>query len=218
MPIGRRSRPDRDRGRELGEVRATGKAGLVVDGRDDEQQAGIGLIGNAGPEHGEYDLYVEPAIGARCGRKTRHAQSEQEHHGEPPQALPAARIAGASAMVEPKQGAIGKNEPRSILPPMQTRKDRGGQPAAFAAAHRKLVVERARPAKNSAVNARMASAATSRDRVTSAIELFRELGQQGEQVAHQTIVGDGEDRRGRVGIDGDDDLAVLHAGEVLDGA
>ena len=55
--------------------------------------------------------------------------------------------------------------------------------------------------------------------------LFAELGQLGlelrqhlEQVADQAVIGDLEDRRLLVLVDGDDDLAVLHAGEVLDGA
>ena len=39
-----------------------------------------------------------------------------------------------------------------------------------------------------------------------------------EQVADQAVIGDLEDRRFFVLVDGDDHLAVLHAGEMLDGA
>src|SRR5271169_5640743 len=50
--------------------------------------------------------------------------------------------------------------------------------------------------------------------------LFREcrleLGQHLEEIADQAIVGDLEDRRFFVLVDGDDDLRVLHAGEMLD--
>ena len=45
-----------------------------------------------------------------------------------------------------------------------------------------------------------------------------QLGQQLEHVAHQPIVGDREDRRVGVLVDGDDHFRVLHAGKVLDGA
>src|SRR5664279_1897897 len=38
------------------------------------------------------------------------------------------------------------------------------------------------------------------------------------KVADQTIVGNREDRRVRILVDGDDDLGFLHSGEVLDGA
>src|SRR5205085_473889 len=52
----------------------------------------------------------------------------------------------------------------------------------------------------------------------SAIEGLGELRKQGEQIADQSVVGDGEDRGLRVGVDGDDDLAFLHASKVLDRA
>src|SRR5579859_3845595 len=39
-----------------------------------------------------------------------------------------------------------------------------------------------------------------------------------EQIGHQTVIGDLEDRRLFVLVDGDDHLAVLHAGQMLDGA
>src|SRR5688572_5014533 len=48
-------------------------------------------------------------------------------------------------------------------------------------------------------------------------ELGFELRQQLEEVADESIVGDLEDRRFRVLVDRDDDLAVLHAGQMLDG-
>lgn len=47
------------------------------------------------------------------------------------------------------------------------------------------------------------------------------LGQEGHDlvdVAHDAEVGDAEDRRELVFVDGDDVLALLHAGEVLDGS
>ncbi len=39
-----------------------------------------------------------------------------------------------------------------------------------------------------------------------------------KQIADQAVVGDLEDRRFLVLVDGDDDLGVLHAGQMLDGA
>jgi len=45
-----------------------------------------------------------------------------------------------------------------------------------------------------------------------------QLGQRLVQVGHQAVVGDLEDGRLGVGVDGDDDLAALHAGQVLVGA
>lgn len=47
------------------------------------------------------------------------------------------------------------------------------------------------------------------------VERLREFGQGLEQVADQPVVGDLEDRRLRVLVEGDDDLAVLHPGQVL---
>ena len=52
----------------------------------------------------------------------------------------------------------------------------------------------------------------------AALELFGELGHELEQVADQAVVGDLEDRRLLVLVDRDDHLAVLHPGQVLDGA
>src|SRR5690242_4207610 len=49
-------------------------------------------------------------------------------------------------------------------------------------------------------------------------KLRGEFGQRGVKIGHQTIVGDLEDRRLLVLVDGDDDLRVLHPGEVLDRA
>src|SRR4051794_22930469 len=50
------------------------------------------------------------------------------------------------------------------------------------------------------------------------LELVRQLGHDLEQVADQAVVGDLEDRRLLVLVDRDDDLRVLHPGQVLDGA
>ena len=49
-------------------------------------------------------------------------------------------------------------------------------------------------------------------------QLLRQLRHDLEQVAHEAVVGDLEDRRLGVLVDRDDHLAVLHAGEVLDRA
>src|SRR5688500_2103310 len=49
-------------------------------------------------------------------------------------------------------------------------------------------------------------------------ELLGQLRDDLEQVADQADVGDLEDRRVLVLVDGDDDLAVLHSGKVLDRA
>src|SRR5204863_4319294 len=48
------------------------------------------------------------------------------------------------------------------------------------------------------------------------LQLCLQLRQYLEQVRHQSVVGDLEDRRLAVLVDGDDHLAVLHAGEMLD--
>src|SRR5438132_12376400 len=48
-------------------------------------------------------------------------------------------------------------------------------------------------------------------------ELGVELGHQLEEIADEAVIGDLEDRRLLVLVDGDDDLRVLHPGEVLDG-
>src|SRR5450631_3665596 len=45
-----------------------------------------------------------------------------------------------------------------------------------------------------------------------------ELGNGGEQILDETVVGDAEDRRLFVLVDRDDDLGVLHAREMLDRA
>src|SRR5688572_16851572 len=49
-------------------------------------------------------------------------------------------------------------------------------------------------------------------------ELLLELRQDLEQVADQAVIGDLEDRRLLVLVDRDDDLGILHAGEMLNGA
>ena len=51
-----------------------------------------------------------------------------------------------------------------------------------------------------------------------AVELFGELRQNLEEVRHEAEVGDLEDRRLLVLVDGADHAAVLHPGEVLDRA
>src|SRR3954462_1838773 len=58
---------------------------------------------------------------------------------------------------------------------------------------------------------------SSRSRLLLA-ELGLEFRHHLEQVADQAVIGHLEDRRLLVLVDGDDDLAVLHAGQVLDGA
>src|SRR4029077_7513580 len=52
----------------------------------------------------------------------------------------------------------------------------------------------------------------------AAIELGGELGEDLEQIADEAVIGDLEDRRLLVLVDRDDDLRILHAGEMLDGA
>ena len=52
----------------------------------------------------------------------------------------------------------------------------------------------------------------------SASKFGRQFGQRLEQIGHQAVIGDLEDRRFLILIDRHDDLAVLHAGEMLDGA
>src|SRR5271167_1581457 len=47
-------------------------------------------------------------------------------------------------------------------------------------------------------------------------ELRGELGQRRVKIGDQAVVGDLEDRRLLVLVDGDDDLGVLHAGQMLD--
>src|SRR4051794_22017523 len=77
----------------------------------------------------------------------------------------------------------------------------------------------ASPVRKRTKKARNAAIAMSvRPRRTSAIEGPGQLRQQREQVADEAVVGDTEDRRRRIGVDGDDDFAFLHAGEMLDGA
>src|SRR5664280_1811880 len=44
-----------------------------------------------------------------------------------------------------------------------------------------------------------------------------EFGHGGEQVLHEPVVGNAEDRRLLVLVDGDDDLRILHTRKVLDG-
>src|SRR4029079_19034803 len=45
-----------------------------------------------------------------------------------------------------------------------------------------------------------------------------ELGHRLEEIGDEAVIGDLEDRRFLILVDGDDDLRVLHAGQVLDGA
>src|SRR5690242_4862703 len=52
----------------------------------------------------------------------------------------------------------------------------------------------------------------------SQLQCLLQFRQELEQVADQAIVGDREDRRVGILVDGDDDLRILHAGEVLDRA
>src|SRR3954467_2064349 len=52
--------------------------------------------------------------------------------------------------------------------------------------------------------------------MSGALQFRRQLRQRGEQICHQAVIGDLEDRRFLVLVDRHDDLAVLHAGEVLD--
>src|SRR5580692_7633717 len=47
-------------------------------------------------------------------------------------------------------------------------------------------------------------------------ERLHEIRQQREQIADQAVIGDLKNRRLSILVDGDDDLAVLHAGEMLD--
>ena len=49
-------------------------------------------------------------------------------------------------------------------------------------------------------------------------EFVGELRQRLEEIGDQAVIGDLEDRRLLVLVDGDDDLGILHAGEMLDGA
>ena len=50
------------------------------------------------------------------------------------------------------------------------------------------------------------------------LEFLLQLRQDGEEVADEAVIGDLEDRRLLVLVDGDDDLGILHAGKMLDGA
>src|SRR5271170_4219483 len=50
------------------------------------------------------------------------------------------------------------------------------------------------------------------------IELGCELRQGLVEIGYQSVIGDLEDRRFLVLVDGDNDLRILHAGEVLNGA
>src|SRR4051812_6113749 len=68
----------------------------------------------------------------------------------------------------------------------------------------------------SSPRARRSACSASRARGRS--KLFGQLRHQLEQIADQAEVGDLEDRRFLVLVDGDDQLAILHAGEVLDRA
>src|SRR6476619_5442544 len=53
---------------------------------------------------------------------------------------------------------------------------------------------------------------------STASKSLDELGDGGEQILLEAVVGDAEDRRLGILVDRDDDLRVLHAGEVLDRA
>src|SRR5215470_16830509 len=57
-----------------------------------------------------------------------------------------------------------------------------------------------------------------RPRAAALAELGGERGNDLEQIADQAVVGDLEDGRFGILVDSNDDFAVLHAGEVLDGA
>src|SRR5690606_33787934 len=50
------------------------------------------------------------------------------------------------------------------------------------------------------------------------LELAFKLGQDFKEVADQSVVGDLEDRRIGILVDGDDVAGILHAGQVLDGS
>ena len=50
------------------------------------------------------------------------------------------------------------------------------------------------------------------------LERFFKLRQDGEKITDEAVVGNLEDRGFLVLVDGDDDLRVLHAGQMLDGA
>src|SRR5262245_17806716 len=50
------------------------------------------------------------------------------------------------------------------------------------------------------------------------VDALHQLGDGGEQIGHEAVVGDLEDGRVAVLVDGDDDLGSLHPGEVLDRA
>src|SRR5260370_23557581 len=56
------------------------------------------------------------------------------------------------------------------------------------------------------------------NRLLAVRELGVELRYQLEEVADEAVIGDLEDRRLLVLVDGDDDLRILHPGEMLDGA
>src|SRR5215813_6268551 len=78
---------------------------------------------------------------------------------------------------------------------------------------------------NSRAVARISSCSDVRSNVTSPclflqelLELFRELGDDLEEVGHDPEVGDLEDRRLRILVDRDDDLRGAHARQVLDRA
>ena len=50
------------------------------------------------------------------------------------------------------------------------------------------------------------------------LKLRRQAGQDGEQVAHHTVIGDIEDRSLGILVDGYDHFGRAHTGQVLDGA
>src|SRR5271167_128082 len=53
--------------------------------------------------------------------------------------------------------------------------------------------------------------------ISGALQFRCQLRQRGEQISHQAVIGDLEDGRFLILVDCHDDLAVLHAGEVLNG-
>ena len=91
------------------------------------------------------------------------------------------------------------------------------QPAAadFARGRRKV---KGRKARNRKRPRRRSHPGLLQNAKSEGSERLFELRQDGEEVADEAVVGDLEDRRLLVLVDGDDDLRVLHAGEMLDGA
>src|SRR5262245_56400927 len=55
-------------------------------------------------------------------------------------------------------------------------------------------------------------------RIACLLELDIEFRKDGKKIAYEAVVGDLEDRRVGILVDGDDHLGIFHAGEMLDGA